>query len=93
MILPAKSKHVPDRVELEEVSSIEEVSSVEDISSIKSVSSDEDEISEYEKAALRRREENRQLMKKLQIYRVRACHYIIVLITSPILQNMANQLS
>lgn len=37
------------------------------------VHSDEDVyISEYEKAALRRREENRQLMKELQIYRVSA---------------------
>ena len=33
-------------------------------------------ISEYEKAALRIKEENRQLIKKLQIYRVRLSKYM-----------------
>ena len=72
MVLTAKSKHVPD--------------SVEDVSSISSGESDtisDDEISEYEKAALRRREENQQLLKKLQIYRVR--HVIITYCILPYL--------
>jgi len=30
-------------------------------------------VSEYEQAALRRKEENQQLMKELQIYRVSVC--------------------
>lgn len=41
------------------------------------VNSDEEVyISEYEKAAIRRREENRQLMKELQIYRVSVHVYL-----------------
>ena len=62
VILAEKRKLEEERAREESIISVSE-----------SEDSDEDVyISEYEKAALRRREENRELMKKLQIYKVSA---------------------
>ena len=62
VILAEKRKHEEERAREESIISLSE-----------SEDSDEDVyISECKKAALRRREENRELMKKLQIYKVSA---------------------